>query len=86
MRDVEDQAGVAGLVPRPPLQQHVTLGPGLAPALTGDPVLGDGDVGPDPLLEPDTPPAHRQLTAWTGGQELWLALLRLRHTPHGCLY
>ena len=77
MSDVEDEAGVAGLVSRPPLQQDVTLGPGPAHPLAGHPVLGDGDVGPDTLLEPDTPPTHRQLTAWTGGQELWLALWRL---------
>ena len=75
--DVEDEAGVAGLLSAPPLQHDAAALPLATPALGADGVLGDGDVGPDTLLEPDPPPQHRQLTAWTGGLELWLALWRL---------
>ena len=77
MGDVEDEAGIASLVAPEFLQDDPASLPLVTAALAGDGVLGDTDVGPHTLLEPDPPPQHRQLTAWTGGLELWLALWRL---------
>ena len=68
--DVEDEAGVAGLVSAPPLQQDAAALPLATPALGADGVLGDGDVGPHSLLEPHTAPPHWELTAWTVASQL----------------
>ena len=80
MGDVEDEAGETGLGPGSG-EQHPALLPLLARPLPHhlQPILfhgfewhngrylvcGNGEVGPDSLLEPDPAPGRRELAAWT---------------------
>ena len=73
--DVEDEAGVAGLLSAPPLQQDAAALPLATPALGADGVLGDGDVGPHSLLEPHTAPPHWELTACTVERRIMVQLI-----------
>ena len=73
--DVEDEAGEAGLVAPQFLQDDPPPLPLVTPALAGDGVLGNADVRPHPLLEPDALPPHWELTACTVERRIMVQLI-----------
>ena len=75
MGDVEDQAGKASLVAPEFLQDHPASLPLMTAALAGDGVIGDTDVGPHTLLEPDPLPPHWELTACTVERRIMVQLI-----------
>ena len=75
MRDVEDEAGKAGLVAPEFLQDDPAPLPLVTASLAGDGVLRYTDVGPHSLLEPDAVPPHWELTACTVEMRIMVGLI-----------
>ena len=75
MRDVEDEAGEAGLVAPESLQDDPASLPLVTPTLAGDGVLRNTDVRPHALLEPDAVPPHWELTACTVEMRIMVQLI-----------
>ena len=82
MGDVEDQAGKASLVAPEFLQDHPAFLPLMTAALAGDGVIGDTDVGPHTLLEPDPLPARWELTACSVEMRVMVQLIANLHKGH----
>ena len=75
VRDVEDEAGEAGLVAPEFLQDDPAALPLVTAPLASDGVLRNADVGPHPLLEPDAVPPHWELTACTVEMRIMVQLI-----------
>ena len=75
MGDVEHEAGEAGLMAPQFLQDDPASLPLVTAALAGDGVLGDTDVGPHTLLEPDPLPSHWEPTACTVEMRIMVQLI-----------
>ena len=82
MRDVEDEAGEAGLMTPESLQDDPASLPLVAPTLAGDGVLRNTDVRPHALLEPDAVPPHWELTACTVEMRIMVQLIANLYKEH----